>query len=146
MNAMLPIVTFGSAVVYPRARELRVRGQLVEINTCGFEILLMLIEADGRMVSKKDLFQRLWPRTCVAETNLRVHMYKLRRALGENAEAIKTEPNRGYRLTARVVPSEERPHATTIVVITGEGSNVGPAMDAALQSMTWKVGNFALLP
>lgn len=146
MNAMLPIVTFGSAVVYPRARELRVSGQSVEINTCAFEILLMLIEADGRIVSKKDLFQRLWPRTCVAETNLRVHMYKLRRALGENAEAIRTEPNRGYRLTARVVPSDERPRATNIVVITGEGSDIGQAMDAALQSMKWKVGSFALLP
>jgi DNA-binding winged helix-turn-helix (wHTH) protein len=52
------------------------------------EILLALIEADGQIVSTKELFRRLWPRTCVAETNLRVHMYKLRRALGDNASAI----------------------------------------------------------
>jgi len=68
-------VRFSDVIVYPRARELHVNGKPVEINNCAFEILLMLIEADGQIVSKRDLFRRLWPRTCVAETNLRVHMY-----------------------------------------------------------------------
>lgn len=99
-GAGLRSITFGDVVVYPRTRELRVSGQPVDISNFAFEILLTLIEADGQIVSKKDLFKRLWPSTCVVETNLRVHMYKLRRALGNHAGAIKTASNRGYWLAA----------------------------------------------
>jgi len=104
VGAGLRSIAFGDVVVCPRTRELRVSGQPVEISHFAFEILLMLIEADGRIVSKKDLFRRLWPSTCVVETNLRVHMYKLRRALGNDARAIKTAPNRGYWLAAPLAP------------------------------------------
>jgi DNA-binding winged helix-turn-helix (wHTH) protein len=147
-------VTFGSAAVYPRRRELRVDGEPVEINNCAFEILLMLIEADGMIVSKKELFQRLWPKTCVSENNLRVNMYKLRRALGDNATAIKTAPNRGYMLTAPVALSADnrpgaaaasreaeeamscrRARAATLVVNVDEDEGVRTALDTLLRSV-----------
>jgi DNA-binding winged helix-turn-helix (wHTH) protein len=137
-------VRFGSVTVYPRARELRVQGKLVETNNCAFEILLMLIQADGQLVTKKALFQRLWPNTCVADSNLRVQMYKLRKVLGENAQAIRTAPNRGYRLTAPLtLPSAgtleevtgsrpERPAAVFIIVDRDE--DIRAALDELLRS------------
>jgi DNA-binding winged helix-turn-helix (wHTH) protein len=100
-------VTFSDVRVYPRARKLRVAGKPVEINNCAFEILLMLIEADGQIVSQRDLFRRLWPSTCVAKTNLRVQMHKLRRALRDNAEAIRTAHNRGYWLAVPITLSAD---------------------------------------
>ena len=150
-------ITFSNVMVYPRARELRVNGELVEINSCAFEILLMLIEADGRIVLKKELFRRLWPNTCVGEANLRVHMYKLRKALGEDAKVIKTAPNRGYWLTAPLTVStdpgmvcparqdrgtpetmEQEPHGTSVIVIDDD-EETRAALNALLQSLRRKM-------
>jgi DNA-binding winged helix-turn-helix (wHTH) protein len=159
----LSCVTFSDVMVYPRARELRVNGRLVKINTCSFEILLMLIEADGQIVSKRDLFRRLWPKICVAETNLRVHVCKLRRALGSNAKAIKTAPNRGYVLTAPLTLSAEpiaasaiqpleqqasshvRAPVGTTVVITEDDKDMKAALGALMRSVRLRVeDHFAL--
>jgi len=151
-------ITFSNVMVYPRARELRVNGELVEINSCAFEILLMLIEADGRIVLKKELFRRLWPNTCVGDANLRVHMYKLRKALGEDAKVIKTAPNRGYWLTAPLTVStdpgmvcpparqdrgtpetlEQEPHGTSVIVIDDD-EETRAALNALLQSLRRKM-------
>ena len=150
----LPVsVSFGSAMVLPRARQLHVCGKQVAINNCAFEMLLMLIEADGQLVTKNDLFRRLWPKVCVADNNLRVQMCKLRRALGRNADAIKTVPNRGYRITATLHISREnetgapdaahdsrpsgepaRSTATTIVIIVDHDNDVRAALDTLLRS------------
>lgn len=137
-------VSFGDVVVYPRARELHVRGKRVEVNACAFEILLTLIDADGQIVSKKDLFRRLWPRTCVAETNLRVHMYKLRRALGDNAHVIRTAPNRGYWLTAPLTRAAQ-PAASGGAVVLIDDEDTRAALNALLLSLRLKVENQAAM-
>src|SRR5262245_29463284 len=154
-NGVCPFcITFSDVTVYPRTREIRVSGKPVEINNCAFEILLMLIEADGQIVSKRDLFRRVWPSTCVAETNLRVHMYKLRRALGDNAKAIRTAPNRGYWLTApltlfpdpgtvsvpalrdpEVPATHVRSQAGTAVVSIDDDKDTRAALNALLRSL-----------
>ena len=67
-----------------------------------FEFLLALLEADGSLVSKKDLLDRVWPDTVVVEQNLKVQVSALRRALGEDRDFIRTEFGRGYRFTAAV--------------------------------------------
>lgn len=155
------IVTFGSAVVYPRMRELRVNGKLVEVNNCAFELMLILIEAQGHIVSKKDLVHRVWPNTAVVDTNLRVNVWKLRRCLGENAKAIKTVPNRGYVLAAPInVASDDDPRpgdvldcpqddadseqarAATIVVIDDD-QNVLDALDGLLRGAGMEVEKFS---
>ena len=132
-------VSFSDVMVYPRARELYVSGKPVEINTCAFEILLTLIEADGQIVSKKELFQRLWPRTCVADTNLRVHMYKLRRALGDSARAIRTAPNRGYWLSAPLTLRTEAGESGKPVVLIDDDKDTRAALNALLSSLRLRV-------
>ena len=132
-------ISFGDVVVYPRARELHVRGERVNVNACSFEILLALIEADGQIVSTKELFRRLWPRTCVAETNLRVHMYKLRRALGDNASAIRTAPNRGYWLTPPLIRRAEPAASADAVVLIDNDKDMRAALNALLLSLRSKV-------
>jgi DNA-binding winged helix-turn-helix (wHTH) protein len=138
-------VRFGDVVVYPRARELHVRGTPVEVNACAFEILLALIEADGQIVSKRDLFQRLWPRTCVAETNLRVHMYKLRRALGDHAHVIRTAPNRGYWLAAQLTQRARPAVNGDAVVLLDDDKDTRAALNALLLSLRLRVENQAAI-
>jgi DNA-binding winged helix-turn-helix (wHTH) protein len=133
-------VSFDDVVVY-----LHVLGRPVEINACAFEILLTLIEADGQIVSKKELFQRLWPRTCVAETNLRVHMYKLRRALGNHAHVIRTAPNRGYWLTAALTRRSHLAANGDAVVLLDDDKDTRAALNALLLSLRLKVENQAAM-
>src|SRR5262247_218782 len=70
-----------------------------------FDTLLVLVENRGRVVSKDELMQSLWPDTFVEESNLTQNISQLRRALGDgaaDAQYIETIPKRGYRFVAGV--------------------------------------------
>ena len=68
-------------------------------------ILEVLVEQPGEVVGKQALFARVWPRTVVEESNLKVHIAALRRALsdgGRESQYIATVSGRGYRFVAPV--------------------------------------------
>jgi DNA-binding winged helix-turn-helix (wHTH) protein/TolB-like protein len=80
-------------------------GELVPLTPKAFDILLVLLENDGRIVHKDDLMKRVWPNTFVEEGNLTQNVSLLRKALGESAndsQFIETVPRRGYRFVAPV--------------------------------------------
>ncbi len=77
----------------------------VPLTPKAFDILLALLENDGRIVRKDDLMKRVWPDTFVEEGNLTQNVSLLRKALGESASGpqfIETVPRRGYRFVAPV--------------------------------------------
>ncbi|HKB66432.1 MAG TPA: winged helix-turn-helix domain-containing protein [Pyrinomonadaceae bacterium] len=85
---------------------LLLRGEdLVPLTPKAFDILLTLLENDGRIVNKDDLMKKVWPNTFVEEGNLTQNVSLLRKALGESANGpqfIETVPRRGYRFVAPV--------------------------------------------
>ena len=68
------------------------------------EILCVLVESNGRVVSKDELIKRVWADNFVEEANLSHHIFRLRRALGESPEQkyIETVSKRGYRFVAQI--------------------------------------------
>lgn len=79
--------------------------EFVPLTPKAFDILLTLLENDGRIVRKDDLMKRVWPDTFVEEGNLTQNVSMLRKALGESANGpqfIETVPRRGYRFVAPV--------------------------------------------
>ncbi|HYM42579.1 MAG TPA: winged helix-turn-helix domain-containing protein [Steroidobacteraceae bacterium] len=69
------------------------------------ELLVALVQAEGRALTREHLLQRLWPDTVVEEGSLTSHVSLLRKALGEGPqgqEFIETLPKRGYRFVASV--------------------------------------------
>ena len=79
--------------------------ELVPLTPKAFDILLTLLENDGRIVHKDDLMKKVWPNTFVEEGNLTQNVSLLRKALGESANGpqfIETVPRRGYRFVAPV--------------------------------------------
>jgi predicted ATPase/DNA-binding winged helix-turn-helix (wHTH) protein len=78
-------------------REVRLDGQKVPIGSRAFDILALLIAADGGLVSKDEIMRAVWPKTVVEKNNLQVHISALRRAFGAERERISTVPGRGYR-------------------------------------------------
>ena len=79
-------------------RELRVRGSPVPLGARAFEIIEVLAQSAGELVTKDELMNRIWPGAVVMENTLQVHAVAIRKALGPHRDMLKTEARRGYRL------------------------------------------------
>jgi DNA-binding winged helix-turn-helix (wHTH) protein/TolB-like protein/Tfp pilus assembly protein PilF len=88
------------------SERLLLRGEdVVPLTPKAFEMLLVLLESSGHVLTKEDLMKRVWPDSFVEEANLSHNIYKLREALGEGSDGekyIETLPRRGYRFVAKV--------------------------------------------
>src|SRR5687767_8129001 len=74
--------------------------EVVPLTPKAFDLLLVLVESSGLVLSKDELMKRVWPDTIVEEANLSHNIYKLREALGEGRNGkkyIETFSRRGYR-------------------------------------------------
>ena len=94
----LAMICIGPLQVDLARREIALDGQPVRLGSRAFDILAVLIAADGALVSKNDMLRLVWPDTIVEENNLQVHMSALRKVLGESRALIQTVSGRGYRL------------------------------------------------
>ena len=95
---------FGEFRVDPQARVLRRGEELVSLTHKAFDVLLLLIQHGGDVVSKDELMQAVWPDSFVEESNLTQTVFMLRRALGETPDRryILTVQGRGYRFVPEV--------------------------------------------
>jgi predicted ATPase/DNA-binding winged helix-turn-helix (wHTH) protein len=79
-------------------RELRARGAAVPIGNRAFEIIEVLVQSAGELVTKNDLMGRVWPGAIVEDNTLLFHISAIRKALGPDRGMLKTVSGRGYRL------------------------------------------------
>jgi DNA-binding winged helix-turn-helix (wHTH) protein len=93
-----PLYTSGECGIDLAQRELRIRGSPVPIGGRAFEFLEVLVRSAGKLVTKDELMNRIWPGAVVMEHTLQVHAGAIRRALGPHRGVLKTESRRGYRL------------------------------------------------
>jgi anti-anti-sigma factor len=103
----LPHYRFGPFEVCLETGELRKHGRRVHLQRKPFEILAALLEQWGKLVSRENLRQRLWPDDTFLDfdNGLNTALSKLREALGDTAERphyIETFERRGYRFMAPV--------------------------------------------
>ena len=99
---------FGPFQLDARERRLSRGSDLIPLRLKVFDTLLVLVEHAGRLVTKQELLDTVWPGTAVEENNLNHNVSMLRKALGERAtgqQYIETVPRVGYRFVAS--PSEQ---------------------------------------
>jgi DNA-binding winged helix-turn-helix (wHTH) protein/serine/threonine protein kinase len=85
------------------ARELRVKGKAVELESKPLDILLQLLLHAGEVVTKEELLESVWPDVMVVDGSLATAVSKLRKAMGDDEHpAIVTVPRVGYRLAVPV--------------------------------------------
>jgi DNA-binding winged helix-turn-helix (wHTH) protein len=96
----MDLIRVGAFELDPADRMLSAAGKPVELGARAFDLLLVLVENHGRLVTKATLLDRVWPRVIVDENNLPAQIASLRRVLG--AGAIRTVPGFGYRLDLEV--------------------------------------------
>lgn len=90
-----PMVRHGDIVLDPAARTVSRSDRLVDISPREFAILLVLLEARGRVLSRAQLEERLYSWNAAVESNaIEVHIHHLRRKLG--ATLIQTMRGVGY--------------------------------------------------
>ena len=84
--------------------------QFVVLRPKTFAVLCHLVENAGRLVSKKELLDAVWPDTRVSERGLKDYVQEIRKALGDDPKTprfIETVPRRGYRFIAPISISSQ---------------------------------------
>jgi predicted ATPase/DNA-binding winged helix-turn-helix (wHTH) protein len=109
--------SFGEFRLLPEERTLLEAGRPVRISSRALDILTVLVDHAGELVSKDQLIAHAWPDTRVEENNLRVHIGTLRKLLGESAAGVSniaTVPGRGYSFVAPVEREGVQPLLGTV--------------------------------
>lgn len=91
---------FGSFTLDIADRSLLCDGRQVQITQKSFEILRLLVENQGRILTKQEILDEVWTENFVEESTLTQHVYMVRKALrreGAETEFIETVPKYGYR-------------------------------------------------
>jgi predicted ATPase/DNA-binding winged helix-turn-helix (wHTH) protein len=98
-------ISFGPYRLLAAQRLLLERDKPVRLGSRAFDILAALVERAGEVVGKEQLIARAWPQTFVEESNLKIQVSALRRALGDGQGGnryVITVPGRGYNFVAPV--------------------------------------------
>ena len=100
------LVRFGIFEVDLQAGELRKAGLRLKLTGQPFQVLAILLERPGDVVTREELQKRLWPDTFVdVDHNLNTAINKIREVLGDSAESprfVETLPRRGYRFIGAI--------------------------------------------
>jgi predicted ATPase/DNA-binding winged helix-turn-helix (wHTH) protein len=100
------ILRFDRYTVALQRRELLEDGVPVDLGGRAYDLLLALIDGDGKVISNEDLMNRVWPGRIVEDNSLHAHVSALRKAFGDNRSLIRTVSGRGYQFTAKVRESD----------------------------------------
>ena len=138
---------FGSFELDIRLRELRTGSTRVRLQEQPFEILRLMLERPGDVVTREQLRHRLWPAGTYVdfEHSLNAAVKRLRAALGDDADNprfVETLPRRGYRFIARLdaaepaAPSPAKPTRLRLAVLPFANLSEDPAQDYFSDGLT----------
>lgn len=117
-NRLTRLVHFGAFVVDLRAGELYRQGRKIKLQDQPFQLLAILLEHPGEVITRQELRNRIWPGDTFVDFDqgLNKAILKIRDALGDDADNprfVETLPRRGYRFIAPVEPAKP-PSSPTI--------------------------------
>ncbi|HEX5789208.1 MAG TPA: winged helix-turn-helix domain-containing protein, partial [Woeseiaceae bacterium] len=103
----MPTYRFGEFELDLDAQELRAGGQVLHLERRPMDLLVLLVRAHGKLVSRDELIAALWPQNVIIDfdSGLNTLVRKVRHALGDSSDQprfIVTVPGRGYRFVAPV--------------------------------------------
>ena len=163
------VFRFGDFEANLRSGELRRNGLKVKLGAQSFQVLGLLLENPGEVVTREELRQKLWTEDTFVdfEAGLNSAIKRLRDTLGDNADRprfVETLPRRGYRFIApvdgyeaAVVPAVERPTSRKPLLLLGTaaaalllgllvGFNTGGLRDRLLRAGPPRIESLAVLP
>jgi serine/threonine-protein kinase len=127
----MSIFAFGPFVLDVGDRLLREGDRRIAVSGKTFDVLRLLVEAQGRLVDRETFNRKLWPDVTVEDRNLTVHVSTLRRLLNrDGVDYIETVSRSGYRLTVPVrlvspaAPATPAPRGTPETRLLEAGARV----------------------
>ncbi len=103
------ILSFGSCQLDLTKEQLWCDSQPVRLTPKALQVLCLLLDRPGQLVTKEELFRIAWADTVVSDAALTTCIQEIRKALQDNAKTpqyLETVPRRGFRFIAAVVRSE----------------------------------------
>src|SRR5207253_4720549 len=141
------LIRFGIFEVDLSAGELRRAGSRIRLQEQPFQILAMLLERPGQIITRDELRSKLWPGDTFVDFEHGVNsgVARLREALGDSADNpryIETLPRRGYRLIVSVdgVPQAPTPTASVNGGDPSLDSRPAPQVDATSSPLPVRAG------
>src|SRR5215831_151404 len=125
---------FGRFRVVPQRREVFADGRPMELGGRAFDVLVVLIEANGDVVSKDELMRRVWPGRIVEDNNLHAQVKALRKAFSDR-NLIRTVVGRGYQFKREVRPRLEN-HTERTQPVTSSNLSAPPRAPTNLPAPT----------
>jgi len=150
-------VRFGVFELDLRSGELRKHGLRVRLQEQPFQVLAMLLERSGEVVTREELQKKLWPADTFVDFDhgLNKVINKIREALSDSAESprfVETVARRGYRFLAEVKVVDEAPVRNPDLATqpgstgkTGDRPHLPGEPVHLLPSLAWKTLMFVLL-
>jgi len=119
-------VRFGPFELDPRGGELHKAGRRIRLQEQPFQILRMLLESPGEVISREEIRKRLWPDDTVVEFDHSINsaVKRLRDALRDSADKpryIETLARRGYRFIGEAETADRPAQAEPVAVIPENG-------------------------
>jgi TolB-like protein/tetratricopeptide (TPR) repeat protein len=150
----MALVRFDCFEVDLAAGQLRKHGSRISLRDQPWQVLAMLLEHAGQVVSRDDLQRRLWPHADVIvdfDNSLNTAVGRLREALGDSADHprfIETLPRRGYRFVAPVAHVPDTARHVRLLVLPLVNASADPSQDCFCDAMTAEIiaGLSALAP
>jgi DNA-binding winged helix-turn-helix (wHTH) protein len=135
------VLAFGEFVFDPARRQLHKGGVVVKVDPLQLDLLACFLSAPGVLLSKQALLDRVWDGRSMADSALSVAITKLRKVLGDSANAreyIETRYGRGYRFVLPVQPlaPEPPPAAPSVPRVPQSGAPLVGRVDCLQQLET----------
>jgi TolB-like protein/DNA-binding winged helix-turn-helix (wHTH) protein/Tfp pilus assembly protein PilF len=136
------LIYFGDFEANIETGELRKQGSRIRVSAQPFEVLTMLVERPGELVTREQLRERLWPEEVFVDFDhgLNAAVNKLREALCDSTESpryIETLPKRGYRFL-QPVKWGERPAEASVNGETKEAVEPSPVLAPVAGATNWR--------
>src|SRR5713101_5078519 len=115
-----------------RSGELRQNGRRLRLQEQPFQLLALLLERPGEVVTREQICRKLWQADTFVDFDhsLGTAINKIREALGDSADRprfVETLPRRGYRFIGKIVASNGDPPAESSSVVPDANAEVGIA-------------------
>jgi len=130
-NQPIQVMRFDAYEVHLRAGELYKAGRKIKLQVQPFQVLAILLECPGQVVTREELQKRLWPADTFVDFDhsLNTAIKKLRLALSDDKKKprfVETLPKRGYRFIGTLQQCPERPPAPAIASVSINTSTSSP--------------------
>lgn len=123
------ILAFGPFKLAPLKKTLSENDVPLRVGSRALDILVLLVEQSGQVVTKDEILKEVWPGAVVEEANLRVNIAALRKTLGDGLDGrhyIVNMPGKGYCFTAPVTRLREAGSIEPHRLPTASASNLPP--------------------